>query len=192
VSLTPHSPERLGTLQLGQIFVRSGRLRAEELERALAYKNEHNVKLGQALVSLGLISENELIDALRFQGRVCGIVLSPNIVDTVVAQGLPEKEWRRLNAIAVNRIAKTVTVAMRDPSDIVAIDELARRLESRVFPDLRRAGQHRGRDHKRLRALPPARARGRLGGRLGRGSPERGGTRRGGRPEQRANRLRRG
>ena len=120
--------------QLGQLLLRSGRLTQQQLERALQYKQEHNLRLGQALVQLGLVTQEELIDHLRRQGRVTGIMLSPAIVDTVVAQKLPEKEWRKLRAIGVNRIAKTITVAMEDPSDIYAIDELSRRLESRILP----------------------------------------------------------
>ncbi|MEQ1892056.1 MAG: ATPase, T2SS/T4P/T4SS family [Planctomycetota bacterium] len=132
---SPSAPhERGGSPQLGQLLLQSGRLKPADLERALAYKNEHNVRLGQALVLLGLLSQEELIETLRRQGRVVGIVLSPNIVDTVVAQKLAEKEWRKLRAIGVNRIAKTVTVAMEDPSDIYTIDELSRRLEGRVMP----------------------------------------------------------
>jgi type IV pilus assembly protein PilB len=131
---TPQFQGRSSAPQIGQIFLESGRLCPEDLERALAYKNQHNVRLGQALVALGLVSEEELIEALRRQGKVFGLVLSPHIVDTVVAQKLPEKEWRRLRAIGVNRIAKTVTVAMEDPTDIYAIDELTRRLDSRILP----------------------------------------------------------
>ena len=132
---TPPAPhERVGAPQLGQLLLQSGRLSAQDLERALAYKNEHKLRLGQALVQLGLVTQEELIEALRRQGRVCGIVLSPNIVDTLVAQKLPEKDWRKLRAIGVNRIAKTVTVAMEDPSDIYTIDELARRLEAKIMP----------------------------------------------------------
>jgi type IV pilus assembly protein PilB len=127
-------PQSGGPAQLGQLFLRSGRLTQQDLDRALVYKQEHNLRLGQALVQLGLVSPEELIEALRKQGRVCGIVLSPNIVDTVIAQKLPEKDWRKLRAIGINRIAKTVTVAMEDPSDIYTIDELSRRLEGRIMP----------------------------------------------------------
>jgi type IV pilus assembly protein PilB len=131
---SPIPTERPGAPQLGQLFLKSDRLKPADLERALAYKNEHNLRLGQALVQLGLVTPEELIETLRRQGRVSGIVLSPGIVDTAISQKLPEKDWRKLRAIGVNRIAKTITVAMEDPSDIYTIDELARRLDSKVMP----------------------------------------------------------
>jgi len=130
----PPLPQGGGPQQLGQIFLRSGRLSQQDLDRALQYKQEHNLRLGQALLQLGLVSQEELIDALRRQGRVAGVMLSSAMVDTLVAQKLTEKEWRKLRAIGLNRIAKTVTVAMEDPSDIYVIDELSRRLESRIMP----------------------------------------------------------
>ena len=47
---------------------------------------------------------------------------------------LGEKESRRFRSIAVNQIAGCTTVAMEDPSDVYAIDEMAMRLDSRILP----------------------------------------------------------
>ncbi len=121
-------------LPVGKYFLDRGKITAEQLEAALAYKQERGVKLGQALVAMGLVSETDLIEALRHQNRFPCIVLTPGIVDPRVAMRLGEKESRRFKAVAINNLANHTTVAMEDPSDVYAIDELARILETRIFP----------------------------------------------------------
>jgi type IV pilus assembly protein PilB len=119
---------------IGKYFLQEGRITAQQLNAALEYKQQNGCKLGQALVSLGFVTEAELIDALRQQGKVYCIYLVPEIIDLDVAAQLGERESRRLRCVAINRIARYATVAMADPNDLVAIDELSRTLKSRVFP----------------------------------------------------------
>ena len=119
---------------LGKYFLDRERITLEQLDLALAHKQEHGTKLGQALVALGFVTEAEMMEALLSQGRFQCITLTPGVVDTRVATKLAEKDCRRFGAIAINHIANHTTVAMEDPSDVYAIDELARHLESRIFP----------------------------------------------------------
>jgi len=119
---------------IGKHFVQTGRISPDDLERALEYKTEERVKLGQALVALQLVSEEELVDAIRGQGKVHCINLTPGIVDPHVALKLGEKESRRLRALAINQIGAHTTVVMDDPTDVYAVDELGMRLETRILP----------------------------------------------------------
>jgi type IV pilus assembly protein PilB len=119
---------------IGKYFLDREKITAAQLELALAHKQEHGTKLGQALVALGYVTEGEMMEALMHQGRFQCIVLTPGIVDMKVASRLSEKDSRRFGAVAINQIANHTTVAMDDPSDVYAIDELARHLESRIFP----------------------------------------------------------
>ena len=106
----------------------------EQLQSALEHKHEHGVKLGQALVALGYLSEEDLIEAIRAQGKIHCVNLTPGIIDLHVASDLGEKESRRFHAVALNKIAGYTTVAMEDPSDVYAIDELSLRMQSRILP----------------------------------------------------------
>ena len=119
---------------IGKYFLERERITLEQLDMALVHKQEHGTKLGQALVALGYVTEPEMMEALISQGRFQCITLTPGIVDPRIAAKLNEKECRRFKAVAINQIANHTTVAMEDPSDVYAIDELARHLESRVFP----------------------------------------------------------
>jgi type IV pilus assembly protein PilB len=121
-------------IPLGKHFLDRGRITLPQLETALAYRQDHGVKLGQALVALGYIDEGELVEALKVQGKVFCVDLSPGIVDPKVAVRLGEKASSRFRALAFNQIATTTTVAMEDPTDVLAIDEIAMRLQTRVFP----------------------------------------------------------
>lgn len=118
---------------LGQILVEQGFLTQEQLERALADKPP-GVRLGQQLVRLGYISHADLEQALRQQGRIPAMRLHSELIDVKVAGKLGEKLSKQYSAIAVNRIADYVTVAMSDPQDVFAIDAMQQRLDARVFP----------------------------------------------------------
>ncbi len=119
---------------IGKFFLQNGQITVEQLDAALNYKHEHGVKLGQALVALGHVTEADLVDALRHQGKIHSVHLTPNIVDAQTAMKLEEADSRRLRAVVMNEVARHTTVAMEDPSDVYAIDELSRALDSRIVP----------------------------------------------------------
>ncbi len=119
---------------LGALLLKTGKVTEADLEKALALKKSRGLKIGQALVELGLITELDLATALRKQGRVTCLHLIPEIVDFGVAAELGEEKSRRLKAVAINRIAKMPTVAMADPGDLAAVDEISLALNAKVFP----------------------------------------------------------
>ena len=119
--------------QLGEILVTQGRITQAELAAALAYRYERGLKLGQALVALRLVSQEDLALALQTQGKVHCLHLTPEIVDRSVAHELGEERSRSLQAIAVNRIAGVVTIAMEDPSEVYNVDALSLQMQSPVL-----------------------------------------------------------
>jgi putative ATPase len=127
------APNNQKPAPLGEILISQGLLTEKQLEHALDYKNEQNVKLGQALISLGYVTELDLAKALKAQGKIHCVHITPDIVDPYVAERLGEERSRDRRVIAFNRIAGIYTVAMEDPSDIPAVDELAMFLGSRVL-----------------------------------------------------------
>lgn len=122
------------TLPLGEILVREGLVTISELAAALAYRQEHGLKLGQALVALRLVSQAELARALREQGTVHCLQLRPEIVDPQVARELGAERSRQMQAVAVNKIAGIVTVALEDPTDGFALDALGFALGTPILP----------------------------------------------------------
>ncbi|MEZ5976839.1 MAG: ATPase, T2SS/T4P/T4SS family [Planctomycetota bacterium] len=123
---TPHRP-------LGEILIEQGVIDEAGLAKALAYRREKGVKLGQALVELEITTESAISDALRRQGKVQWIHLSPAILNVGLANELEEDQARDFGAVVVNRIAGITTVALEDPTDLPTLDEISRLLRTRVF-----------------------------------------------------------
>ncbi len=119
---------------LGESLLEAGKVTQEQLNEALQYKQRFGGKLGQALVALEFATEEDLIDALRKQGKVQCINLSNSMVNTALALEFGEKRSRQFRSVVVNRIAGYTTVAMEDPSDVYAIDEMSMVLGSRILP----------------------------------------------------------
>ena len=118
---------------LGEILLAQGKLTQAELDAALAYRNERGLKLGQALVALRLVSQEDLALGLQSQGKVHCLHLTPELVDRSVARELGEDRSRKMQAIAVNRIAGVVTVAIEDPSEVYNVDAISLALKAPVL-----------------------------------------------------------
>lgn len=128
-----NNPQVSRRAPLGEMLVEQGYITADELEAALAFKNERGLKLGQALVALHLVTQADLAQALQRQGKIHCIHLTPDIVDVEVARKLGEARSRQFNAVALNQIAGVVTVAMEDPSEYYDVDAIGVALESPIF-----------------------------------------------------------
>ena len=131
MSQTPKPPP--APMTLGQQLVGAGLLSADELETALAHKKQHGLRLGQALVELGFVTAEQVAAALRDQGKLSCVILTPGIVDPQVAHRLGEETSRNLCALAINEVAGVTTVAMEDPADVYSLDELSRLLKTKVM-----------------------------------------------------------
>jgi len=118
---------------LGDLLVEKGLIRPADLDDAIAYKTERNLRLGQALVALNLVTEADLAAAMRSQGKIPCIQLTPGIIDREVALLLGEEKSKRHQAIAINRIAGVITLAVEDPTDLYNVDAISLSLKSPVL-----------------------------------------------------------
>lgn len=130
VSTPPTAQKRT---PIGELLVAEGLITAPELEAALTYRQEKGVKLGQALVALHLATQADIARVLRMQGKVHCLQLTPGIIDPEIANLLGEERSRKMQVIAVNRIAGVVTVAMEDPSELYNVDAISMHLGLPVF-----------------------------------------------------------
>jgi type II secretory ATPase GspE/PulE/Tfp pilus assembly ATPase PilB-like protein len=121
-------------MPLGEILIAQGRITRAELDAALSYRQERGIKLGQALVALNLVTQSEVATSLRSQGKVHCIRLTPGIVAKEIAELLGEERARSLQAIAINKIAGVVTVAMEDPSEVYNVDAISVQLDAPILP----------------------------------------------------------
>ncbi|MCD6497234.1 MAG: type IV-A pilus assembly ATPase PilB [Deltaproteobacteria bacterium] len=110
--------------RLGELLVRESLISLEQLRRAQGEQKRTGKRLGYSLTKLGYIAENDLIDFLSRQYGVPSVNLSEFEIDTEVIKLIPEDVARKHLAIPIDRQGASLTVAMSDPSNIFAIDEL--------------------------------------------------------------------
>jgi type IV pilus assembly protein PilB len=109
---------------LGTFLVRKGDLTPEGLERALLEQEQIGAPIGQVLIGLGLITSRHLAEALAEQHGLDYVELSALRIDEDTAVLLPEGAARRYHALPMKLPDGTVVVAVADPTDLLAHDDL--------------------------------------------------------------------
>ncbi len=110
--------------RLGELLVRENLISLDQLRRAQDEQKKTGKRLGYSLTKLGFIAENDLVDFLSKQYGVPSINLAEFSIDPEIIKLVPEDVARKHLAIPVDRRGASLIVAMSDPSNIFAIDEL--------------------------------------------------------------------
>ena len=112
------------SLRLGDLLVSKGLLTSKQLESALQEQKISGQKLGTSLVKLGYISEKNLVSFLSRHYGVPAIDLSEVQVDSEAIKMIPPDVVFKYQVIPIKRVGSTLRVAMSDPSNILAIDDI--------------------------------------------------------------------
>jgi type IV pilus assembly protein PilB len=116
---------KLAGKRTGEILVDMGALTQEQVDAALAEQLESHQRIGDIVLAKGWVTKTQLIEALGKRLGVDYLDLAVTRVDPVTSDLISEKEARRYAAIPVSFVDEhTLLVAMADPSNIVAIDDL--------------------------------------------------------------------
>src|SRR3989338_6359261 len=110
--------------RLIDVLLESKILSREQLAKALEAQKRQGGKLSGILISLGFISERDLIAALSKSINVPPINLSRFKIDPNVIKLIPENVARHYQLIAVSRMGDSLTVAMSNPLNVFAIDDI--------------------------------------------------------------------
>lgn len=110
---------------LGEIFVEEGYLTNEELTQILAERTDTTEPLGDLLVRIGRINEKQKLKCLGLQMGVPFVDLARTELNPNVARIIPHSVAIRLLSIPIERTDCAASVAMVNPLDLTAIDELA-------------------------------------------------------------------
>ncbi|MBI3607702.1 MAG: Flp pilus assembly complex ATPase component TadA [Nitrospirae bacterium] len=111
---------------LGEMLIAEGLLTAEQLDHALAEQRRHGGRIGAILKGLGYVTEEGIIKTLGRQTGIPHQTLSTIIIDADVIKLVPELLARRHQAIPLYKKGETLTLAMVDPLNVVAVDDIAR------------------------------------------------------------------
>ena len=109
---------------LGDLLIEQGWISALQLETALAHQRERGGRLGAILVRLGYLSEEEVSAILSRQCGIESVDLNVYDVDPKAVALLPRDAAVRYSALPLSRAGRTLTVAMIDPANIFAIDDI--------------------------------------------------------------------
>ena len=120
--------------RLGDLLVNEGLITQENLQRALSEQKGTNEKLGSILVRLGLIQEDQLIGFLSRQYGIPSITLSQLDIDPEVVKLVPAQIAKKYEVLPVKRTGNALTLAMADPTNVFALDDVAFMTNLQVLP----------------------------------------------------------
>ncbi len=113
--------------RMGEILIHEEKISQSELNEALAMQKNTRKKLGQTLIDMGIIEEEDLTTVYSMQ---LGYKRADNFIlldaDQEVAAMIPEDFARTNRVLAISKTEKNLVVAMEDPEDLVAIDSIKR------------------------------------------------------------------
>jgi type IV pilus assembly protein PilB len=110
--------------RLGAMLVSSGLITDEQLKKALSTQKIEGGRLGSILVKLGFVPEDKLMAFLSKQYGVPYVDLSKFQINPAVIKHIPPDVAQKYRIMPINRTGATITIAMVDPSNIFAIDDI--------------------------------------------------------------------
>src|SRR5438034_8320670 len=120
--------------RLGDLLVADGLLTAEQLKKALAEQKGSPEKIGTVLIRLNLINEDQLIGFLSRQYGVPSITLAQLDIDQDVLKLVPAPIARKYEVIPVRKMGNSLALAMADPTNVFALDDIAFMTNLQVLP----------------------------------------------------------
>src|SRR5437763_13726645 len=120
--------------RLGDLLVADGLLTPAQLQKALGERRGSAEKLGSLHINLGLINEERLIGFLSRQYGVPSITLAQLEIDPTVLRLVPAPTARKYEVIPVRKMGNSLAVAMADPTNVFALDDIAFMTNLQVLP----------------------------------------------------------
>ena len=109
---------------LGDVLIRAGALTQRQLQAALDHQSSNGGGLGSAVAALGFATEDEIVAILGRQHRVPAVDLAGFAFDAAVVGLIPAATARKHRVLALSRSGGVLTVAMADPGNVIAMDDV--------------------------------------------------------------------
>ena len=109
---------------LGDRLVKEGLLSAEQLQEVVAESRKSGVSLVRVLLAKRFINNEDLIKFVEDKLGVPHMDLSSYIIDRKILQLIPHSMAKKHKAVPIFKVGNTITVAMVDPFDVLAIDDI--------------------------------------------------------------------
>lgn len=120
--------------KFGDLLVQTEQITNEQLDEALLEQGKTKERLGIVLVKKGYITEQRLIETLEFQLGIPHVILSKRKIDPEILALVPEHVAKKYHVFPVEKQGKRLVLAMVDPTDVYALDELRLTLNFEIQP----------------------------------------------------------
>jgi type IV pilus assembly protein PilB len=112
------------SVRLGELLTKATLISQDQLKEALRVQKETAGKLGETLIKLGYVSEEDITECLSQQFGVPSINLQHFEIDASVIKLISGDVARKYNILPVNKTGATITIAMADPTNVFAMDDI--------------------------------------------------------------------
>ncbi len=122
----------IGKKRLGDLLVRSGSISQEQLKAALKEQKSTGARLGHILVSSGLMTREDLLDVLSSHLNIPIVNLEMVQPPPELLRAIPEATARKHTLFPIERVNGRIRIAMADPLDLAAVDEISAKLSLEI------------------------------------------------------------
>jgi type IV pilus assembly protein PilB len=110
--------------RIGELLLKEKRITNDQLQAALEHQRQHGGKLGYNLVTLGFVKDDEITALLSKQYGVPSIALGAFDIDPAIVKLLPAETAQKYQVVPLSRAGATLTIAMTDPTNVFAMDDI--------------------------------------------------------------------
>ena len=120
--------------RLGELLIAAGTITEEQLYQGLALQKGTNKRLGEVLILNGIITEDQLIEALQMQLGIEYVDLTKVTIPVEMAQTVPKNIAKQYHVVPVKILKGELYLAMSDPLNFYAIEEVRKAVRKKVVP----------------------------------------------------------
>ena len=111
-------------VRIGELLLKEKRITPDQLQQALTHQKANGGKLGHTLIHLGLVKDEEITTLLSRQYGVPSINLAQFEIDRSVIKLIPADKAQKYEILPLSRSGATLTIAMTDPTNVHAMDDI--------------------------------------------------------------------
>jgi type IV pilus assembly protein PilB len=111
-------------VRIGELLLKEKLITAEQLQQALTQQKANGGKLGLNLVKMGFVKDEQITALLSKQYGVPSINLTQFKIDPTIVKLVPTETARKYQIIPLSRSGSTLTIAMTDPTNVFAMDDI--------------------------------------------------------------------
>jgi type IV pilus assembly protein PilB len=112
------------SVRLGEILVKESLITQDQLQKALDFQRANGGKLGSCLTKMGYITDDDITGVLSRQYGVPSINLRFYEIDPIIIKLIPQDTAQRYQVIPLSRVGSVLTIAMTDPTNVFAMDDI--------------------------------------------------------------------